>query len=314
MSIFFVPALVSLLIKLLILAYAVNGGKASTIFLSLVGIFAIHNAIEIFGYVQYLQDNTLMVYMLFRLYYVVTAYVVLYILLNGLVISTLESQKITVSLVSITTVFAFLILFTDSIISGQYLIGYTMTAIKGPFFWSFASYILIVLFGTVAILINKHNKTSSIINKTRCQYYLLALAPVIIVLSITILLKLSEANINATGFIPIATTLFITIILKTETSHNLTDIRRLMPISLERETANNFMSSLDYYIKHRDEEDVFKTVQIDVEREIILYSLKKCEYNVSHTSKMMGLKNRSTLYSMMKRLDIDLREVKSGYH
>jgi len=83
-----------------------------------------------------------------------------------------------------------------------------------------------------------------------------------------------------------------------------------MPLSLEKQTTNNFMELLDYYITHKNEDDVFKTIQVGVEREIIFYSLKKCDYNVSKTTKMMGLKNRSTLYSMMNRLDIDIKGMK----
>jgi len=83
-----------------------------------------------------------------------------------------------------------------------------------------------------------------------------------------------------------------------------------MPLSLEKEATKNFMSMLDYYIEHQNEDDAFKTVQVGVEREIIHYSLKKCDYNVTKTTKMMGLKNRSTLYSMMNRLDIDIKCIK----
>ena len=57
---------------------------------------------------------------------------------------------------------------------------------------------------------------------------------------------------------------------------------------------------------------VYKELQAGIEKEIINYSLEKCNNNVSATSKMMGLKNRSTLCSMMNRLGIDLGELKEN--
>ena len=310
MSIYFAPALVSLLLKLIILIYVLRGGKVSTVFLSLIGVFAIHNGIELFGYIQYLQQDSETVNIAFRLYYVATLYILLYILLHALSITKLENQKATASLIFITSAFSFLVLFTDSIIAGQYLIGYTMTAAKGSYYSLFATYILITLFSSTFILVNTSLKSQNSLEKNRCLCSLFALTPIILIFLITITFKLLELNINATGLIPIATTLFILIVLKTESYHKLSNVRQFMPLSLERETSSNFMSILDYYMAHQNQENVFKTVQNDVEREIIFYSLKKCNYNVTKTTEMMGLKNRSTLYSMMNRLNIDIKGAK----
>ena len=73
------------------------------------------------------------------------------------------------------------------------------------------------------------------------------------------------------------------------------------------------MDLLDTYIQNSslsNQSNVYKDLQAGIEKEIILYSLKTCEGNITNTAKMMGLKNRSTLYSMMNRLEMNLNEVK----
>jgi DNA-binding NtrC family response regulator len=83
-----------------------------------------------------------------------------------------------------------------------------------------------------------------------------------------------------------------------------------MPLSPERLTSNNFMDLLDSYIQSGERGNAYKELQAGIEKEIIMYSIKKCDGNISKTTRMMGLKNRSTLYSMMTRLDMNLEELK----
>ena len=82
-------------------------------------------------------------------------------------------------------------------------------------------------------------------------------------------------------------------------------------MSLERKTADNFLNMLDEYVQNSNQENVYKNLQASIEREIICYSLKKSNNNITHTANMMGLKNRSTLYSMLNRHGIDIQELKA---
>lgn len=308
MSIFFAPALISLLFKLFVLAYVLRGGKVSVVFLSLITVFAIHNAIEILGYLQFANGEAVSAF--FRMYYVATVFVVLYILLHGISVSKIENTLTTTVLISVATLLSGLILFTDLVIAGHYSIGYSMTAIKGSFYWLFASYILILLISNFGVIFYGHRNAESRLDSVRCMHSLYALTPIMLVFLLAIILKIVDIGINATGLAPIATALFLGIILKTESKHKLSDLRRLMPLSLERETTNNFMDLLDGYLKNSSESNVYKNLQAGIEKEIIHYSLQKCDNNVTQTAKMMGLKNRSTLYSMMSRLEIDVSELK----
>ncbi|MFQ3244523.1 MAG: DNA-binding protein Fis [Arenicella sp.] len=308
MSIYFAPALAALIFKLFILAYVLRGGRVSIVFLSLIIIFALHNAIEIFGYFNVQRGDSANVY--FLLYYVATVYVILYMLLHGLSVSKLENKMAVTAFVALSTCLSGLILFTDLIIGGQYSIGYSVTAIKGPYYWGFAAYILITLSsGFFATLLGYKNATSQI-DSIRCLHSMLALAPMTLVCAIAMIFKMTDVGVNATGLIPIATTLFLVIVLKTESKHKLSDLRRVMPLSPERQTSNNFMDLLDSYIQSGHRSNVYKELQAGIEREIIMYSIKKCDGNITKTAEMMGLKNRSTLYSMMIRLDMNWEELK----
>jgi len=308
MSIYFVPALAALLFKLFVLAYVLRGGKVSVVFLSLIIVFAAHNAIEIVGYFQFISGQVSDVFI--RLYYVATAFAILYMLLHGLAVSRLESVIIMSTLIAVATVVSALTLFSDLLITGQYSIGYTISATKGHYYWLFATYMLIFLSCNFAVLIYGHSAAKSRLDSVRCVHSLLALTPIMLVFTLAVIFKVADVAINATGLVPIATAIFLAIVLKTESKHRLSDLTRLMPMSMERQTSNQFMDLLDGYINNSNQDNAYKTLQAGIEREIIMYSLKKCDNNVSHTTKMMGLKNRSTLYSMMNRLDIDMQELK----
>ena len=307
------PALVGLLFKLFVLAHVVRGGKASTLFLSLIIVFAIHNAIEIVGYFNFTNinhANDATIGLFFRLYYVATVFVILYVFLHGLSVTKLENPVLTGILIALSTGVSALVLFTELVVAGQYLIGYSMTAIKGPAYWLFTAYLLIFLISNFGVILYGYKTNKSDIDAIRVKYSFYSLTPIMLVFIAAVLFKITGLEINATGLVPIATAIFLGIVLKTEDKHKLSDLRRFMPRSQERKTTTEFMHLLDQYIKNTNKENVYKDLQIGIEKEIIKYSLAKCDGNITNTAKMMGLKNRSTLYSMINRLELDLKELK----
>lgn len=308
MSVYFVPALASLLFKLFVLMTTIRGGKVSTLFMSLIFVFAFHNAIELIGYIQFLNNQS--VEILFRLYYVATVYLLMYVLLHGLAVSRLESIYTIIVLISTATILSGLILFTNAIITGQHAIGYSVTAIKGDYYLFFALYLLIILFSNVAALLYRYKNAATELELIRCLYSLFALSPVMLIALLVIILKGVEADFNAAGLGPIATALFLIIVLKGELEHKLSDIRRFLPFSPEHKITKNLMVHVDAYIKADSQTNAYKNLHASIEREIIFYTLNKCNNNISKATEMMGLKNRSTLYSMMSRLDIDCQQLK----
>jgi len=309
MSVFLLPAMASLILKLFVLFVAVRSRRVSIVFLSLICVFAVHNAIELIGYVQFLNNQSIVA--LFRLYYVAAVFSVMYILLHGLAISRFESTITTIISVVCAGVLSLLLLFTDSVIAGQYSIGYSVTAIKGAYYWLFVAFVLVALSVNIAVLLYRYRSAASQIESIRCLYSLFALSPIFLVSVITIGLKIMDSSINAAALSPIASALFLVIMLKGESKHKLSDIRRFLPFSPEREISSNIMELVDGYVKNAEQADAYKNLQAGIEREIVFYTLGKCDNNVTKTAEMMGLKNRSTLYSMMGRLNIDHHEAKA---
>ncbi len=310
MNLILLPAFISLILKLFILWTAIKGRKASTVFLSLISIFALHNAIELFALsnLLFLEDSNIT--HILRPFYIITTFCAMYIALHVLTISEMAHKYITVTLVTIATMISSLILLTDKVIAGDYSIGYSISAFKGEYYWLFAAFILGSLTFSIAALLYKRRTASTQLMATRCTYSFYALIPVFLVGASTIFFKIMDIPINATVIMPMATTLFLFIIIKTESKHQLSDIKPLLPLSLERKTADNFLNMLDEYVQNSNQDNVYKNLQSKIEREIICYSLKKSNNNITHTAKLMGLKNRSTLYSMINRHDIDLNELK----
>ena len=309
MSVFFIPALISLLLKLYILIINFKLDKISIVFLSLIIIFALHNGIELFGYLSVFNNGDAGSF--FRPYYVITLYLLSYLLLYGLTVSGYINRVITTSLLSLTTLLAGLVLFSDQIIIGYESIGYSVTAIEGKYYPVLSAFVLVNLSLTFGVLFYKYKNADSLLQSQRCLHSIYALTPIIFAFTLTVICKSLGIKFNAAVIVPIATTLFLIILLSNESRHKLSDIRKFLPLSLERQTSKNFMSILDHYITHGNEQDKFKTVQSRIEKEIIIYSLKKCDYNISKTTQLMGLRGRSTLYSMMKRLDINAKSLKA---
>lgn len=304
MSVYMLPALIGLVLKLFILVLAFRGGKISTLFLSLIVVFACHNAIELVGYLQFSNNES--VEMLFRPYYVVSIYSVMYILLHGLAISEQSNRVITAFLVSLATSISVLVLNTDLIVAGQYSIGYSITAVQGPFYWGFVLYVAFIFAATVAVLIREYRNAQSSLKSIRSAYSLFALAPVMVIALIAVLLKVTNTGINAAGIFPIATTVFLILILKGESQHRLMDIRRFLPFSPERKAATEVVQIMDEYTASDNSgSESFKALRNDIERKIIVYTLNRCNNNITKATKMMGFESRSTLYSMMNRLGIN---------
>jgi len=307
MNIAFLPALISLIFNLVVLAHLFRGGRVSKLFLWLIIVFASHNAIEFIGFVNGASKDAghASIEWMFRLYYGTTTFVLLAMFLHATSVSKTNNNIVTSISSVVACAISFCLLFTDLIVSGYYSIGYSASAEKGPLFQLFSIYVFVTLFGGAYVTFKGYRTAASQIESVRCFLSLMALAPMTLVCVMAMLFKILDLPVNATGLIPIATTLFLVIVLKTESKHRLSDLRRVMPLSLERQTTARMMDLLDEYIQNQNKRDVYKELQSGIEKEII-------NNNVTATSKMMGLKNRSTLYSMMNRLGIDISKLKEN--
>lgn len=244
MSVYYLPALVGLIFKFVILGYALKDKNVSRTLIALIFIFAWHNSIELMGYLKFLDDQS--VANLFRIYYAVTILGLLAIAIHSLVVSKIHTKHLSTGLIVLAIPLMLTVLLTDSIVAGHVSIGYSVTAIKGQYYSWFSVYTLICIVLTTSVLVDGYIKSEGHLDSIACLYSLFALAPLIVVSIVVLALKTLEIKINSAGIVPITTTLFLYIILKSESKHNFTDIRRFLPFSDERKTVIKLVELTDY--------------------------------------------------------------------
>lgn len=298
------PAIVALLIKLYILLISRKITGQSSIFFTMVLIFACHNIAEVLGFVQYLTGEQQL--LILRWYYVMSFCSLAAILLYSIDVSKIlmPHKNISVFIVGLTSFFCILSLTTDLILAGSTSIGYIMTAVKGPYYWAFQVSALLTYAGIFCILIKGYIKAKQHITAIQCSYTLLAFAPKILVgVSLVILMALG-VHLNAAAILPITTTLFLLITLKSEAKHKLTDIRRFVPFSIERKTSSEIMDIFSSYAK---DETNYRDSMAEIEKLLVTHKHNKNGGNVSTTASSMEIP-RSSLYSIFNRLDIEHNE------
>lgn len=303
MSVYMLPALIGLALKLLILSYAVKGRNGSSPIVLLVIIFACHNMVELIGYALLIDGKT--VEMLFRSYYVLTIVGLVCILKHSIDVGSVKRPYVIKTMAFMGFCVASAILFSNTVVAGHYSIGYAISAIKGNYYLAFVVFNVVALAVAIFCLVRGFRSALTMLESNRCAYTLMALTPVILITPVVLLLKTTGADVNAAGVIPIATTLFVFILLKGESEHLLTDVRRFLPGSPERRTAARFIELADTYTRKIGDGNSYSDLRDGVERQIILYTIEKCGGNLSETTRVMGLPHRSTLYSMMRRLKIN---------
>ncbi|MEM7359102.1 MAG: hypothetical protein AAF431_08395 [Pseudomonadota bacterium] len=295
MSIYVIPALIALLLKLYILLLAHNS-KSSHIFFGLIIVFALHNLSEVAAYIQYY--NGILPEILLRSYYAATFCLLSYMCLYAIEVSGLASLKrlmipITIWIAgSCAMVFA-----TDLIVAGSQPIGYAITAIKGPSYWVFSLSSIACLVFTCSVLIHAYRKAESHKIQVQSLYTLFAMAPIVLLGFLLIPLMSIGVEINAAGALPICTTLFLLITLQSESRHMVSDVRRFLPFSKERRTAKQVQNLISQYSM---DEISYKELATEFEKIAITHKLEQAGESVSEAAKMMQIK-RTTLYSMVDR-------------
>jgi len=298
MSYLFMPAVIALLIKLLILVTASNRSQPSTLFLPLVCVLACHNLCEVLGFFEFAKNGSLS--FLLNVYYMITISVVLIIYFYAIEVSRSTKNIGKYIAFSGTGVLAVLILFTDAVIAGDKSIGYIITAIQGEYYFLFQLFVLIMIAVIIRELVNGYRYADNHNAQIQCVVSIIAFAPVIIVGFIAMASLYFGFNLSGAVLFPIATTLFLLIMLMNESKHNLTDVRRFVPFSSESNAANDIITIFDRYAY--DDIDYREAIG-DIEKLMVTYKYQKNGGNVSTTAKLMGMP-RSSLYSIFNRLSI----------
>lgn len=295
------PAIAALIIKLYLLYIGRRGTGHSTLFVTLVIVFACHNFAEILGFFEFSQSNG--THIVLRWYYVMSLMGLGVMSLYAVEISRLIelNLKSAVLVLSIPVVLAFLTLFSDLIVAGTDSLVYSPTASKGPYFWAFLVYSLAAYTVITTVLVIGYRRATENLVQIQCSSTLLALAPITL-LSVSLVALISIGiQINASALIPIATTLFLYLMLRGESEHRLSDIRRFIPGSLERQATATIMQAFSSYAR---DETTYRDAMAEIERMMVVHKHEKKGGNVSSTAASMDLP-RSSLYSIFRRLNID---------
>ncbi len=291
------PACISFLIKLGVLWVARESHplRKPNAFIGLILVAMLHNVTEGIGYALLLKGinpDTL-----FNVYYVLTVFLFAFICIYAFDISKVKLRWVRESILIISCIVGVLILTTNLVVSGYESIGYSVTAMKGDFYSLFQLPALTFLISTIVFLIMGYNNATKPSTKVTCLYTLFALLPFVFGVVGVIVLMAFGYKINAMMVIPIASTLFILITLKTEFRHKITDIRRLLPFSNERRATAEMLQVMSKYAM----QDIsHKELMRDIEKICLKYKVVVNDGNVAKTAGSMDLP-RSSVYGLMSK-------------
>lgn len=310
------PAFIALCLKLFVLAYALREKTSDVSLLQLVSFLALHNLAEIGAIGTYLAGSDAGLMM--KIYYASTILLVCSIASYAATISKLfTSSVLQYWITSIGSVIAVVIVLSDLMIAGATGIGYTVTAIKGHYYGVFSVSVLACFAMTIYALVAGYISTNNKDIQLKCAYMGFALMPGIIAASAVMGLMALGFKLNASAVIPVASALFLVIIIASERKHKLIDIRWWLPGSSQRRVAIELLRIARRYgfgsqtlgetmeqaeavfLKFKLEQYRFKPGSKDQRYESHLY-------NISAAAKDMGM-SRGTLYSKLKRYGIAVK-------
>jgi hypothetical protein len=302
MNIYILPALVALFVKLGILVVAHRSTTHSKNFYKVVLAFALHNLCEVALFLKFFVIGNYEPVLLS--YYVMSVWGLVFILFYSMDVGRVNIRFLGSTLVFVGFALTVLLLASDLIVAGARSFSYTMTAIRGPFYWVFQVFSILMYFVVSLVLLQGYRNAKSHSMEIQCLSTLIAFAPIVL-LSVGIIIVMNLGfQFNATAILPIATSAFLVITLLSESKHRLTDIRRFLPWSPERKTSNEIMDIFSQYA--RDDVNYREAVS-DIERLLVLHKYQKNDANASATAERMGMP-RSSLYSIFNRLKIDNRD------
>jgi len=297
MELAYIPGITALMVKVCILYYAYKA-KHSFAFTALLAVFALHNSAEVMSIVQFNMHFESANFVA-RAYYAVSMWALVFMLnyANFTVHRRSLSVPIITGLFIYASIFSALLFFTDGIVNGSVATGITIAATRGEIYPLFQASVLIGMGAFLSVLINGLVTAKDADTEIRCWYSLLSLSPIVLLAVGIVLLQLVGINFTATLLMPVFSTVFLLVPLYYESVHRITDIRLYLPFSVERGVAANVLDVCSDFSSNKIS---FKEAHDQLEKELVLYSLRKNNFNVSKSAESMDL-NRTTLYSILKR-------------
>jgi len=300
MNFYILPAAVALIANLFVLVIARRAGVRTDYLYSLIVTFAAHNICELLLFLNHAESNGLTVYIL-SAYYATTFGLVAAACSCALKVAEIPKDSIARKLENLVWVAAgagvILSLFTNQIVNGVAELSYSSTAIKGNSYWLFQVTAAISALFSITALIYGFFIAADKRQKVRCLSMLGAYIPLVVGALTILSLMTAGFKVNATGVLPIATALFICILVYSERRHRLTDIRRVVPGTHENKVTLELQEA---FAKYAAGEVGYQDSTNKIESLLLEYSYEKHSGNVLQTAKFMKV-GRSTLYKKMQK-------------
>ena len=298
-----IPAVIGFFIKLYLVLKSKDSLKINN-FTSLICVCTMHSLCEIVTFSSYLAGGD--AELLFRAYYVLSCWWLCFALIYTLEVSKLSRVYKYIALFVCSAISALLII-TDSVISGYISDGYTITADKGNMYYLFQVFALGCIFISSGILIkNVFFKTEDVFIQIKSFYLLAAFSCVFVTVVSIILLMSLGIQFNGLASIPIATTLFAIFVVLTESRHELVDLYRFMPWSIQSQ-ASRQVKRITYLLLAGEitiSEAEERFTKLLIETQIKQNKLNCGDAKITKIAKILGV-GRSTLYAKIERLNID---------
>ena len=298
LNILVVPSVIALILKVMILLWS-HKTKQSKDFKYLIAIFAIHNICEIALFLQ--EYLPLAESIPIRTYYCASILSASYMVVYGAKIAQLfelKHFKIIIGLIAIIP--CLMIALSNLVISGNEFLNGKYFATRGSFYGVFSGFVVVCQLSMSALLYQGYKKAQAPLVKIQCLYAGVSFLPIAMTVIFVVTVQAFGGTANTTTMLPLASTLFLFLIAKSEQKHGLTDIRKWIPYD-----AQWLLSKKNAKLKF-----LYNTGQLDLKQYInmtekleLAFALYSNNRSVTYAAQSIGLK-RSTFYSMMKRHDL----------
>lgn len=301
MSVFALPALIALLTKLWVYKLARTNQGSSETFLWMLSFFALHNLAEFIVIFHFFYSGNTQTILL-KTYYVTLVFALAYMCILTMSIVN-KNRHFYFFAIFIAFLLTLLIYLTDWIIAGVIPLDYTVTAIKGTYYFIFQFGVLFSFIWIIFALTKRYFSTVDLKVQLQCFYSLLALSPVLIVSVLVMAMMQMEYQYTGAMLLPFASTFVLLIIVWTEKDNDFIQISGRLPFSAQRKIEKQIIS---IFRSHANNELDLIDTKNEMERVLVQYALDDSDSNVSITARKLGVQ-RSTLYGIFQRLGITYR-------
>jgi len=305
MSVYMLPALIGIAVKLWLLVVVQRSEWINKALLAFVAVFAVQNLSELLLFNSF--NTHVGADFLIRAYYVCISAVVAYGFYYIMNEQKSMIARFTVILMGLfSAVVGGLMMFSNLLISGAERISYSITAVKSDYYWLFQVYVIGAMLAWLIGLVINYMNSDGVEEKIKHYFALLALTPVALAsIAIVILMNLG-VQINATLIVPVISTLFLLILNAGRATHDFKrDPREKIPFSRESVFYARLAKTSAQYGMENIGHKEFMT---EVERIALEYKLLSNDKNVSHTAQSLRIE-RSSLYGKFRALKIQHREL-----